>query len=83
MFPKQVWDQIKNVTASELIRALKKDGWTRRNTSGSSQGFSSSDGRYVSIHVHPKKTYGPKLLRALIKDIGWDQKDLKRLKLIK
>ncbi len=83
MFPKQVWDQIKNVTARELIKALKKDGWTRRNTSGACQGFSSPDGRYVSIHVHPKKTYGPKLLKALIKDIGWDQTDLKRLKLIK
>ena len=30
-----------------------------------------------------KKTYGAGLLQGLIDDIGWSQKDLKRLKLIK
>ena len=36
----------------------------------------------VSVHYHPKKTYGEKMLKALLDDIGWDDKDLKRLKLI-
>jgi len=37
----------------------------------------------VVIHYHPRKTYGPGLLKGLLADIGWDEKDLKRLKLIK
>ncbi len=28
-------------------------------------------------------TYGPKLLKGLLADIGWEEKDLRRLKLIK
>ncbi len=37
----------------------------------------------VSIHYHPKKTYGPKLLKKLLRQIGWTEDDLRRLKLIK
>jgi len=37
----------------------------------------------VSIHYHPGKTYGPKLLQALLDDTGWNILDLRRLKLVK
>ncbi len=39
--------------------------------------------RRVVIHYHPNKTYSPKLLKKLLSDCGWDESDLKRLKLIK
>ena len=35
------------------------------------------------IHYHPRKTYGPKLLKALLADIGWSEADMRRIKLIK
>ena len=41
------------------------------------------NGRRVVIHYHPKKTYGPGLLKDLVRDIGWTDDDLIRLKLIK
>lgn len=37
----------------------------------------------VVIHFHPKKQYGPRLIRYLVRDIGWSDEDLRRLKMIK
>jgi predicted RNA binding protein YcfA (HicA-like mRNA interferase family) len=31
----EIWDQIKNVSADEIIRALEKDGWKLRLGRGS------------------------------------------------
>jgi len=81
--PKNVWDQVKNLTADELIRALEKDGWLRDVRRGAEHVYRHSDGRRVSIHYHPGKSYGPKLLKALLADIGWTHDDMRRLKLIK
>ncbi|OGO19552.1 MAG: hypothetical protein A2Z15_04325 [Chloroflexi bacterium RBG_16_50_11] len=82
-FPKQVWNQLKNKSADEIISALKRDGAILDTTRGSAQVFRYPDGRRVAIHYHPHKTYGPDLLKDLIKDIGWTEADLRRLKLVK
>lgn len=82
-YPSHIWNQLKNKTAKDLIYALKKDGAIRDETIGAEQIFRYPDGRRISIHFHPKKTYGPKLLKALLNDAGWSEKDMKRLKLIK
>ena len=41
------------------------------------------DGRIVSIHYHPRKTYHRGLLKGLLDDIGWTEDDMRRLKLLK
>ena len=82
-YTKNVWDQLKNTTAGEIQKALTKDGWVLDITRGATQAYISSDGKRVVIHVHPTKTYRPKLLKALIDDTGWNEQDLKRLNLIK
>lgn len=82
-FPPHIWRQLKGITADKLIVALEKDGWVRDEKQGSEFIFRHHDGRRVSIHYHPRKTYGPKLLKNLLKDIGWVEEDLRRLKLIK
>ena len=81
--PRAAWEQLRNRTASELIWALRADGWEEDLTRGATRVFRNSSGRRVVIHYHPKKTYGAKLLKALIEDIGWMSEDLKRLKLVK
>lgn len=81
-YPQQVWLQLKNLTADDLVGALEKDGWGRDVTNGAILVYI-KDGKRVGIHYHPKKTYGAKLLQNLIADIGWSEADLKRLKLIK
>ena len=80
---KDVWNQLKNKTANDLISALRKDGWVLDVTRGAEQIYRHSSGKCVSIHYHPKKTYGQSLLKALLNDIGWSTDDMKRLKFIK
>lgn len=82
-FPGHVWDQLKGKSADELVKALSRDGWTLDTTRGAIRVYRHPDGRRVAIHYHPKKTYGPALLKELLKDVGWSEDDLRRLKLIK
>jgi predicted RNA binding protein YcfA (HicA-like mRNA interferase family) len=83
ILPEQVWKQIKNITCEEVMTALELDGWVRDEKRGAVQVYRHPDGRRVTIHYHPHKTFGAGLLKALIEDIGWTPKDMKRLKLVK
>ena len=84
VWTQNVWNQVKNLTCVEIISALQKDGWAQDTSSGAVLVFrSSSTGGRVTIHYHPKKTYGAKLLKGLFSDIGWSEDDLRRLRLIR
>jgi predicted RNA binding protein YcfA (HicA-like mRNA interferase family) len=74
-WPPHIWDQIKNITADELIAALEHDGWHLRKGKGSRRVFRN--------HYHRRKTFSPKMLQTLLKDIGWNEADLRRLGLIR
>ena len=80
---KATWDQLKNLTADRLIKALLMDGWEEEPTRGAPRVFYKGSSHRVVIHYHPKKTYGPKCLKGLLNDIRWSEDDLLRLKLIK
>ena len=82
-FTKLTWDQLKGLTADNLIAALVRDGWSEDMATGSIRVYRHPDGRRVAIHYHPGKTYGRKLLTGLLSDIGWSEGDLRRLKLTK
>jgi len=82
-FRKPIWNQLKNKSADDLISALTRDGAVLDDRVGAEQIYRYPDGRRVSIHYHPKKTYGPKLLKALLEEAGWTEADMRRLKLIK
>jgi predicted RNA binding protein YcfA (HicA-like mRNA interferase family) len=80
----EIWDQLKNITADEIINALQKDGWELRSSGGgSSRRIYIKNKKLVSIHYHPHKEYGRGMLRDLLRDVEWTEQDLKRLKLIK
>ncbi len=65
-----VWSQLKNTTADELISALEKSGWKLEpHCTGAIQVYRNDKGERVSVHYHPKKTYGPKLLKGLLEDM--------------
>jgi predicted RNA binding protein YcfA (HicA-like mRNA interferase family) len=81
--PAHVWDQVKNLTADDLCAALVRDLWTRDFARGAVLVYRSRFNQRVTIHYHPSKTYGKKLLQGLLADIGWAEADLRRLKLIK
>jgi len=82
-YPRNVWDQLKNIGVNELIRALEKSGWKRDTDTGKTYVYLHPDGRRVTVHYHPGKTYGAKLLKALLDKIAWSEADLKDVKLIK
>jgi hypothetical protein len=79
---KDIWDQLKNITAGELKRALDKDtGWYADET-GSSAVIYRNDINHKMVSVH-LKTFGRNQLRLLIEATGWTETDLRRLKLVK
>jgi len=82
-YSKNVWQQLKSITADELIRALEKDDWVRDIGVGAALVYRHEDGRIVSIHYHPRKTYHRSLFKGLLDDIGWTEDDMRRLKLLK
>jgi len=82
-YPPHIWNQLKNKSFHSLVSALRKDGWIPDETKGAEQVYRHPDGRRVVLHYHPSKTYGPNLLKALLKDIGWTEDDMRCLKLIK
>ena len=86
-YPATVWRQLKNITVERLMRALENDGWDKCKPSGARHPYKKEGNKgkaeRIVIHYHPKKTYGPKMLKGLLGDIGWSSDDLKRLKLIK
>ena len=83
-FAPNIWGQLKSVTCDEIIAALKRAGWTCDTKGGSMRIYMSPDRRYrVSIHYHPKKTYGAKMLKGLLTDTGWSDNQLKEYGLIK
>lgn len=78
-----IWRRLKNLTADDLIAALERDGWVRDECSGAFIPYiNPAISNRVIIHYHPQKTYGPKLLKGLLKDIGWAEEDLARIGLI-
>lgn len=82
-FPSHLWRQLKNLTADDLIRALDRAKWTCDTKGGSMRIYISPDGKNrVSVHYHPKKTYGAKTLQGLLESTGWNEEDMRRFKLI-
>lgn len=78
-----IWAQLKNITADELIAALKRDDAKPDDSHGSVRVFKLKTGVKIAVHYHPGKTYGPHLLSDLLEITAWTEQDLKRLKLIK
>ena len=77
--------QLKNITADQLVKALKKDGWILDQECRDKRAYIKDTGsslNRITIHYHPQKTYSPGLLKDLLEDIGWTIEDLRRLKLI-
>lgn len=87
-FSPNVWNQIKGITADELIGALERDGYQKDPASADAtiayirHGYPTS--KRIVIHYHPGKTYKPKLLVALLSDAGWGtETELIRVGLVK
>jgi len=86
-FPPNVWKQIKNLTKDDVISAMLRDGWEQdpasRDATIAYIKHGTPKNRRVVIHYHSKQVCGPKLIKGLLEDLGWNEADLRRLKIIK
>lgn len=71
-----------NKNTRAYIKGFQKPGESRDPKTGIKRPYIVENRRIV-IHPHPGKSYGPKLLKGLLADIGWTEEDYRRLKLIK
>lgn len=77
----QVWEQVKNKTSLDFIRALNKQLGGPDKVVGSEHIYRFPDKRRVSIHRH-NKSYGPNLQKALLDKIHWTEEQMKKFKFI-
>lgn len=74
----------RGVTARLFVRALQRDGFVWKRTSGSHRIYRHADGRRVVVsYHHPGDTFPLGTLQAMIHDAGWSEVDLERLGLIR
>ena len=80
--------KLRSLRARSLIRALKQDGFALRKSDNRRGGvvhlYAHPDGRSTTLHLHHLgQTCKVGTLKSIIeRQIGWDEHDLKRLKLI-
>lgn len=75
---------LRNTPVRELIKALERDGFLlKRRTRRRSHIYAHPDGRLVVVHYHHgSDTMTRKTLESFLEGTGWDEADLKRLRLI-
>lgn len=77
--------KLMNISAIDLVRALKKDGFILKQQHGSHRiYFNPSNKRQVIVpYHHSGESIRKGTLSKLINDAGWTDDDLIRLKLMK
>jgi predicted RNA binding protein YcfA (HicA-like mRNA interferase family) len=78
------FSRLRSLTAREIIRALRRDGFEMERQSGSHQQYYHEDGRRVTVSFHrPGDTFSIRLLRIMIEvQARWTETDLRRLDLL-
>jgi predicted RNA binding protein YcfA (HicA-like mRNA interferase family) len=73
--------RLPRISAKDLIRALKRDGWYESRQVGSHLVMKNSakPGRRVVVPVHAGKDIRPGLLSSILEDAGMTVEDLERL----
>lgn len=59
------------MTAQEIIKRLRADGWTLKSISGSHHVFVKPGRGILTIPAHGHKDIKPGLLNAIFKQAGW------------
>jgi predicted RNA binding protein YcfA (HicA-like mRNA interferase family) len=73
----------RGVSARQFVRALQEDGFVLQRVRGSHRIYRHADGRRVVMAYHQLgDTFPIGTLRAMIRDTGWQDEDLQRLRLI-
>ena len=78
------FSRLRSLTARQIIRALRRDGFVLLRQRGSHQRYSHSDGRRVTVTYHRSgDTYSIEMLRLMLQEQAeWTEDDLRRLGLL-
>ena len=72
--------KLPRITAMELLRALKRDGWEQVRQSGSHVILKHADkGRHVTVPKHATVTIKPKTLETILKQAELTANQLREL----
>jgi predicted RNA binding protein YcfA (HicA-like mRNA interferase family) len=79
------YEQLRGITAREMISTLVRDGFSFDRGDGSHQIYCHPDGRRVTVVFHGRgRTFARKTLKSMIEtEARWTEEDLRRLKLIR
>ena len=72
-------EKLPRITASEIIKALKKLGFVYVRSSGSHRIFRNDEGRRATVPFHSGKTLHPKLLKSILTEADITIKELHEL----
>jgi predicted RNA binding protein YcfA (HicA-like mRNA interferase family) len=66
-----VTEKLPRVTATEVIRALERAGFSLTRQSGSHKIYKHRSGKRVTVAFHSGKILHPKVLRSILRDADW------------
>ena len=72
-------DRLPRITAAQIIRVLEKAGFALVRQSGSHRIYKNDEGRRVTVAFHAGKVLHPRILKAIVKDAGLHDRQLRDL----
>ncbi|HPZ10555.1 MAG TPA: type II toxin-antitoxin system HicA family toxin [Candidatus Eremiobacteraeota bacterium] len=76
-------DKLRNKSASEIVSALIKDGFVLVRQRESHRTYSKGQCKVTVAYHHLRDTFPIGTLADIIKTVGWNENDCKKLGLIK
>ncbi len=79
------YTKLRSLTAREIARALRRDGFELKRQRGSHRRYVHPDGRRVTLSFHrSSQTFAIGTLKSILEtQTRWSEEDLKRLGLLK
>ncbi len=81
-FNKHIGEQLTSKTKSQFIKALKNDDYQMIEINGAQLWYKDEDSEPFTFK-DKRERIGRSIIREIIRFTGWDERDLKRLKLVK
>jgi len=82
-YSKQAWSQLKNTTYDKYIAALLEDGYVPGLFKKAKREYLHPVRGRIVVHYHKGTTIGRNTLKDLLRDTGWSENDMRRIRLIK
>lgn len=72
-------ERLPRVTASQVIKALEKSGFSLVRQSGAHKIYKNAEGERATVSYHAGKILHPKVLKIILNDTGWTVEEFQEL----